>query len=135
MTNKVQVFRLTPEVNKYYMTTTWTEREGKWPNEKYYSTNEIKYVGRFLRHVSHGYRDNASHMDIFDNNGVEEIVNYTYEGTTSFIETIPKIKKEIKEELFNKIYSSKLPQLQTLCKRKLSTDEIKVARELGFPNL
>jgi len=96
MDDKIEVYRLTPKVNKYYMTTTWTEKVGKWPNEKYYSTNKLRYVGRFLRHVSYGYMDNATHMDIFDNNGVEEIVNYTYEGTTSFIETTSMTEEEIK---------------------------------------
>ena len=131
MTNKVQVYRLTPQEGKYYMTTTWTEREGKYPNEKYYTTNELKYVGKFLRHESYGYRDNALHKDIFDNNGVENEVIYTYEGTTSFLE----IKQELNKEILNKIKDSKISHLQTLCKRKLSTEEIKVARELGFNHL
>lgn len=83
---EVEVFRLTPQEGKYYQTAEWTRCEGNWPNVKYYSTNKLKYVGKFIRHESMGYRDNASHWDIFDNNGVEEIVNYTYEGTTSFVD-------------------------------------------------
>ena len=85
---EVQVFRLTPQEGKHYQTTLWTRRVGNWPDEKYYSTNELKYVGKFIRHESVGYRDNAQHWDIFDNDGKEEIVNYTYEGTTSFVEII-----------------------------------------------
>ena len=84
--NEIEVFRLTPEEGKYYQTTTWTRSTGRWPNNKYYSTNELQYVGKFIRHESYGFHDNAKHWDIFDNNGIEIIVNYTYEGTTSFVE-------------------------------------------------
>ncbi len=87
--NEIEVFRLTPKEGNYYQTTTWTRRAGNWPNEKYYSTNDLQYVGKFIRHGSCGYRDNAEHWDIFDNNGVEVTVKYTYEGTTSFIQVSP----------------------------------------------
>ena len=84
--NETEVFRLSPEKDKYYDTCTYTRRTGKYPNEKYYSTNKRRYVGKFIRHVSYGYHDNATHIDIFDNDGIEEQVYYTYEGTTCFIE-------------------------------------------------
>jgi hypothetical protein len=130
--NEIEVFRLTPEEGKYYQTTTWTHSTGRWPNIKYYSTNQLRYVGKFVRHVSEGYRDNANHWDIFDNNGVEEIVRYTYEGTTSFIQVNPKINSKLKEELIHVTYEPRVPSLQDLTKRQLSSEETRVAIELGF---
>jgi len=78
--NEIEVFRLTPEKDKYYKTTTYTHRSGQFPNHKYYTLNKLRYVGKFIRHESCGYHDNAIHWDIFDNNGIEEIIYYTYEG-------------------------------------------------------
>lgn len=127
---EIEVFRLTPEVGKYYQTTTWTRITGKYPKEKYYSTNELRYVGLFIRHVSKGYHDNAQHWDIFNNHGVEEIVHYTYEGTTSFVEVDPKIKGDIKTELVHTINNSGIPSLKDLAKRQLSSEETRIANEL-----
>lgn len=81
-----RVFRLTPEIGKCYETVIYTRREGKWPNEKYYTTLPLTYVGEFMYHSSTGYRDNASHQDTFNHNGEKVVVRYTYEGTTCFRE-------------------------------------------------
>jgi len=79
-----EVFRLTLIVGEYYDTSIYTRREGKWPNEKYYTTNELRYVGKFVRHEQIGFGDGAQHKGIFIRYGNIEIVNYTYEGTTCF---------------------------------------------------
>lgn len=128
--NEIEVFRLTPEKDKYYETTTYTHRIGHFPNEKYYTVNKLRYVGKFIRHESCGYRDNAIHWDIFDNNGNEEIVNYTYEGTTCFIEVQPKMSADLKEELFGKINNNTIPSLRDIAKQQLTTDEIRIIREM-----
>ena len=79
-----EVFRISPELGKCYETAEYTSRTGHYPNERYFTTNPVVYVGEFQRHVSSGYRDNASHADIFLLEGKEVIVHYTYEGTTCF---------------------------------------------------
>ena len=82
----MEVFRLTPEVGKKYVTAEYTSSEGKWPDIRYFTTHELQYVGEFRQHVVHGYRDNAAHYAIFSLDGKELIVAYTYEGTTCFKE-------------------------------------------------
>jgi hypothetical protein len=82
----MEVFRLTPEIDKYYETALYTSIFGKFPNEIYYTTYPLVYVGKFIKHVSIGYRDNAEHWDVFDKDGEEVLVKYTYEGTTCFRE-------------------------------------------------
>jgi len=85
---EVEVFRITPIPGKYYATTTYTRTTGTWSqnNKQYYSMNPIIYVGKFIQGVTTGYGDGSSHYDIFEKNGKTELVHYTYEGTTSFIE-------------------------------------------------
>ena len=128
--NKIEVFRLKPIENKYYETTTYTHKTGQFPNEKYYTINKLRYVGKFIRHESCGYRDNAIHWDIFDNNGNEEIVNYTYEGTTCFIEVQPKMSPNLKEELFGRINNNMIPSLRDIARQQLTTEELRIIREM-----
>ncbi len=82
--SKTEVFRLTPEPGKAYYHAECTEKD--WQNTKYFTTNGLTFVGVFVRHESMGYRDNANHWDIFDNNGTQVIVNYSYDGNTCFVE-------------------------------------------------
>ena len=125
-TNECEVFRITPEEGKYYKTTTYTNMK----NNKYFSTNELRYVGKYLRHASCGFRDAAEHYAIFDKYGVEEIVKYTYEGTTCFVEVdIKIINPELKKELLQKIQNKLIFSLHNLCKHRLSTEEIQIVRE------
>jgi len=132
MIQEVEVYRISPEEGKYYMYAEYTRREGKWPTETYFTTNELKYVGLFKRHITHEYRDNAKHIDIFDNYGKEEIVNYSYEGKTSFIKVNPKINSKLKSELIKKYNNKLIPKLSDLVKNHLSTEEIKMVREFNI---
>ena len=67
---------------------------------------------------------------IFDKYGVEEIVKYTYEGTTCFVEVdIKIINPELKKELLQTIQNKSISSLQNLCKQKLSTEEIQIVQE------
>ena len=105
-----EVYRISPTVNKFYETATYTHKEGKWPNERYYvPKNKMTYVGKFIEHKQYGYGDGATHIDIFmDNEGKPVYVNYTYEGTTCFREVYPKILPVgMKEELSEKTNSVK----------------------------
>lgn len=77
---EIEVYRLTPEEGKCYEYAECTRKEGSWPNEQYYTTNSLIYVGKFIRHESKGYRDNAEHWDVFENG----IVTYSYSGNTCF---------------------------------------------------
>lgn len=128
--NEVEVFRLILKEDCYYKTTTCTRQSGRWPNVKYYSTNELQYVGKFIENRSEGYRDNATHWAVFDNNGIEVIIYYTYEGTTCFVQVVPKIIPELKDQIIKSIYH--IPSLKSLAKFQLSTEEIRLANEFGF---
>jgi hypothetical protein len=92
--NKIEVFRIVPIEGKYYKTTTYTEVK----DNKYWSTNKLRYVGKYVRHIlrfhneKSSYRNNAEHYAIFDNNGIEIMVQYTPEKTTCFVEIEPNFK-------------------------------------------
>lgn len=89
MSTETQVFRISPKVNNYYETYVFTRSTGVYQNKLYYSSNKCRYVGKFIKHISTGYHDNATHVDEFNNNGNLEYVNYTYEGTTCFVQVFP----------------------------------------------
>ena len=85
--SKIEVFRLTPEVGKCYSTAEFTEKVGRYPNiELYYTTYPLRYVGRYLRTERYGSGDGMTATSFFDNNGIINMVEYTYEGTTCFVE-------------------------------------------------
>lgn len=79
---ETEVYRLTPEVGKSYEYAECTRKEGKWPNVRCFTTNPLKFVGKFIKHESYGYHDNAQHWDIFEN----DVVTYSYSGDTCFRE-------------------------------------------------
>jgi len=78
---EVEVFRLTTfEKDVNYAAALKTKTEGSYPNEKYYTTNELHFVGK------HKYSrcDNSCRLETFDNNGkITEIVDYT--GNICFV--------------------------------------------------
>lgn len=86
--SEIEVYRLTPEVGKYYKTAEYTRKTGRYPNEKYFTTNTPKYVGKFVKTEQYGFGDGAKAYSVFNNNGNLETVAYTYEGTTCFREVI-----------------------------------------------
>jgi len=118
-----EVFRLTPKLGKCYMYAEATSRQGHWPREKYFTTNELQYVGVFKAH------DYATHIGVFDNYGTEVQVNYSYEGNTCFIE-IPlptPINSDIKLELIHKVKTRTIPKLRDIVMITLSTEEVNYA--------
>jgi len=91
---EVEIFRIAPEINnKCYEYAESTRIEGTWPNERRFTTNKLIYVGRLIKIVLGGYGDNGWRIDYFeDNNGQEQIVNYSYEGKTCFRE-VPSLQR------------------------------------------
>ena len=77
-----EVFRITPEVgNLCYEYAEYTQIDGG----RYFTNIKPLYVGRLKRFEEGGYGDNRWRTDYFeDNNGVEHVVPYSYEGTTCF---------------------------------------------------
>jgi hypothetical protein len=127
-----QVYRISPAINRFYETALYTHKEGKWPNEEYYTTNKPTYVGKFIEHKQYGYGDGAIHVGIFlnDRNRQYVIVQYTYEGTTCFREVYPKILPVgMKEELFTKTNHVKSLATLAIYQLPLSIEYDKKMRE------
>ena len=127
-----EVFRLTPKLGKCYMYAEATTRQGSYPTQKYFTTNELQYVGVFKEHLQYGYRDYATHIGVFDNYGTEVRVNYSYEGNTCFIE-IPlptPINSDIKLELIHTVKTRLIPKLRDIIMSRLSTVEVNYVMRL-----
>ena len=89
MEEMIEMFRITPELNKCYKYAEYKIKIGKWPNERYYVITLPTYVGKFIRREEGGFGDSSWRRDYFqDENGIETIINYSYEGTTSFREVV-----------------------------------------------
>jgi len=104
---ETEVFPLDPETGKCYEYAEATRKIGSWSqgNERYFTANPMRYVGRFVRTERRGWGDGGEVWSIFvDNNGVEHRVDYSYEGTTSFRE-VP-CKEEVIKAARN-VWSSK----------------------------
>lgn len=87
--SEIQVFRLTPKEGQTYYYAECTRKvynKKDWRDTKYYTTNNLAYVGVFVSHNSVGYRDNAHHWDIFDRNGTKVIVHHSYGGNTCYLD-------------------------------------------------
>jgi hypothetical protein len=83
---EVEVFRLNTfdkEVN--YSFALKTRTEGTYPNEKYYTKNKLKLVGKHINSARWGYGDNGGGSETFDNNGTRIEIIYDYEGNTCFV--------------------------------------------------
>jgi hypothetical protein len=89
MSNKgVEVFRILDfDCNKNYEFAFYTTREGRWPNEKYFTTEPLKFLGKYCRSERWGgFGDGAGGAEVFVHNGTENRVVYDYEGKTCFRE-------------------------------------------------
>jgi hypothetical protein len=83
---EIEVYRSELVSGKAYMTAEWTRKEGIWPNERYFTIEAPRYVGKFMKTLREGgWGDGARIWSIFDDDGKMNRVDYTYEGTTSFI--------------------------------------------------
>jgi|LauGreStaDraftv2_3_1035109.scaffolds.fasta_scaffold411808_1 hypothetical protein len=87
MTEEVEVFRWSEfDKNKCYGFALKTRTEGKYPTQKYYTTNTIQYLGKYVNSERWGFGDNHGGAENFENNGVKHRVVYDYEGRTCFKE-------------------------------------------------
>jgi hypothetical protein len=89
MSEETRVFRLTSEdfnKSKCYAFALMTRRVGSFPNEKYYTTNPLQYLGKHIRSEEWGSRDQHSGAETFDNHGKETRIGYDYDGLTCFRE-------------------------------------------------
>lgn len=102
MNNEVEVFRLTPKEGKYYETAEATRRIGDWDSMRYFTTNPVRYMGKFIRHERTGYHDASRSWAYFeDDNGNIINIEYSYEGNTCFREVnkdIGEVLKEVESE-------------------------------------
>jgi hypothetical protein len=83
---ETEVFRITPDIGKCYMHAEHTRQSGSYPKERYFSNSKPNYVGQCIGTFRDGYGDGANSWSIFNDNGIENRVDYSYEGKTSFIE-------------------------------------------------
>jgi hypothetical protein len=83
-----EVFRLTTfDTDKCYEFALSTRKEGKYPNEKYFTTNPLQYAGKYLRSQRGRGGDGGAPAEIFDDGTViEKKVYYDYDGKTCFRE-------------------------------------------------
>jgi hypothetical protein len=82
---ETEVFRLsTFEKNVDYSFAMKTRTEGRWPNEKYYTTNKLQFLGKHVNSARWGYGDQSGGSETFEHNGVQTIIAYDYEGRTCF---------------------------------------------------
>jgi hypothetical protein len=113
-----EVFRITPEVGeKCYEYAESTRTEGRWPKERRFTNVQPLYVGRLIRIEEGGYGDNGWRRDYFqDNNGREQVVNYSYEGRTCFREVpcrpavIPSLESLSRKVVKSNLDYSSLPE-------------------------
>ena len=107
---EIEVFRLTPEKGKYYETALITRKEGRYPNNKYYTTGHLRYVGEFIMQMKCGFGDGVQVIDIFENQyNVKVNVYYTYEGTTAYREVEPLLTKKQKLAIIHVGMERELP--------------------------
>jgi len=85
----IEVFKITKfDKNVEYGYAYYTKKE----NNKYYTTNEIKYIGKYKESISWGhFGDGHNGCEVFINNkGVTTRVEYDYEGKLCFVIIDPK---------------------------------------------
>ena len=86
MAGEIEVFSKSPEVGKCYKHVEATRSQFiNGTRHLYFSGNDPKYVGKFIREKRWGGGGEQIRY-IFDDNGTENIVDDSYEGNTCFIE-------------------------------------------------
>jgi hypothetical protein len=106
---EIEVFRISPKVDKCYehIEATRSQYMGG-GNHRYFSTNKPRYVGKFVKQMRQGYGNGGTVWDIFNQNGKENRVDYTYEGYTCFNEVPCKIElnSKAKNQALRNVYES-----------------------------
>lgn len=86
---EIQVFHgIRPTVGVHYGTAFYTKRIGlkKPPYSLYYTTNPIRYLGKYVRSTTTGNCDGTILKEYYNNNGVEIELVYDYAGYTCLLE-------------------------------------------------
>jgi len=73
-------------INKCYEYALYTKSSGRWPDERYFTTNPMQYVGRYVRSTRWGYNDNSTEDVVFNNNGTNVSIQLDNEGRSCFRE-------------------------------------------------
>ena len=95
MAREFEVFQLSPEVGKCYEHIEATRKEFIGPGKfRHFTTNQPRYVGKFIRQERYGSGDGQEVIGIFDNGSVE----YSY-GYTCFTEVPCREVEEKTEEI------------------------------------
>ena len=117
---EIQVYRIDPKVGKHYW---YAESTRKYNDNIHFTTNDLEYVGEFVRKARRGSGDGSVSYAYFKRDGSESerIITYSYWGHTCFIETDPVL--DIEEEK-RKIKEGKIPEamqknLEEAMQRKL----------------
>ena len=113
---EMEVFRISPEEGKCYEHIEATRSQYiRGGNRRYFSNNEASYVGKFIREIRRGYGDGGEVWAIFNDNGKENRIKYSYEGHTCFIEVPCKIdlNSMAKNQALRNVYETKTGQSAT----------------------
>ena len=103
-----EVFRVCHfEKNVNYAFALKTRTQGSYPNQKYYTTNKLQYLGKHVNSARWGYGDNGGGSETFDNNGVKTEIVYDYEGHSCF-KVINEVINEVTEEMVDPEINSQL---------------------------
>ena len=79
---EIEVFSLTSfDKDKCYGFALRTRKSGDWRNEKSYTTNPIKYLGKHIKSERWGFGDGSGGAETFEKDRIE----YDYDGKTCFI--------------------------------------------------
>ena len=84
-----QVFRLSGadfDTSKCYEFALKTRTEGNFPREKHYTTNKLRYLGKYTGREDWGYGDNSGGAVTFVNGEETNRIVYDYDGKTCFRE-------------------------------------------------
>ena len=86
--NEVEVFRICKfNKNKNYSFALYTRKKGIYPDkEYYYTTNQLQFLGKYIKSERWGWHDGSGGAEYFDNNGKITRIEYDYDGTTCFRE-------------------------------------------------
>jgi len=93
---EVEVFRsIKFDNNKCYEFALETRTEGNWSNKRYYTTNSLQYLGKYIESERWGYGDGSGGAENFNDNGKKTRIVYDYDGKTCFREIECNQKNEI----------------------------------------
>ena len=81
--SEVEVFKtLTFDINKCYAFALSTRQAGLWPTARFFTTNPLRDLGKYISSERWGSGDGAGGAENFEKGRIE----YDYAGTTSFVE-------------------------------------------------